>query len=210
MIVKPPVVSQGTLVGETGAAVGLWCIMAWSVAPLDGDSSYMDLKQFIRDVPDFPEPGVVFRDITPLLQNPDAFGYVIRNLADRFRDRNIETVAGIEARGFIFGAPLALALGASFVPIRKKGKLPSATSKVEYDLEYGTETMEIHLDGVLPGSKVLIADDVLATGGTLLAAKSLVESLGGQVVSLAVFLELEGLGGRERLNGVELVSLVQC
>ncbi len=170
----------------------------------------MDLKQFIRDVPDFPEPGVVFRDITPLLQDPDAFGYVIRNLADRFRDRNIETVAGIEARGFIFGAPLALELGVSFVPIRKKGKLPSATSRVEYDLEYGTETMEIHQDGVLPGSKVLIADDVLATGGTLLAAKLLVESLGGQVVSLAVFLEIGDLGGRERLNGVELVSLVQC
>ncbi|MEE9284491.1 MAG: adenine phosphoribosyltransferase [Dehalococcoidia bacterium] len=169
----------------------------------------MDLKRFIRDVPDFPEPGVVFKDITPLLQNVDAFRHAITRLADPFRDHQIETVVGIEARGFIVGAPLALELGAAFVPIRKKGKLPGVTAEIEYALEYGTATVEIHQDGVLPGKRVLIADDVLATGGTMVAARALVERLGGHIVSLVVLLELEDLGGRQRLGGVELLSLLQ-
>ena len=169
----------------------------------------MDLKRLIRDVPDFPQPGVVFKDITPLLQDPAGFRHALDQLTRRYEGRGIETVVAIEARGFIFGAPLALNLGASFVPIRKKGKLPSKVVGVEYGLEYGTERVELHEDGVLPGKRVLIVDDVLATGGTMAAARGLVEMLGGHVEELAVLIELEALNGRAKLPGMELFSVVR-
>ncbi|MSQ25054.1 MAG: adenine phosphoribosyltransferase [Dehalococcoidia bacterium] len=168
----------------------------------------MDLRQYIRDVPDFPQKGIVFKDITPLLAHPAAFKYVIDGLAERFRGRGVDAVVGIEARGFIFGAPLAVALGAAFVPIRKKGKLPGATVQAEYALEYGSATVEMHRDGVLPGKRALLVDDVLATGGTLAAAQALVEKLGAHVGGMAVLLEIAALGGRGKLKGTEIFSLL--
>ena len=168
----------------------------------------MDLKRYIRDVPGFPEPNVLFRDITPLLQEPKAFQYVVDQLAARYRPMKVDAVVGIEARGFIFGAPLALALNAAFVPIRKKGKLPSATVQMQYALEYGTATIEIHKDAVAPDKRVLIVDDVLATGGTMIAARKLIERLGGHVIGMAVLVELVFLNGRERLGSDGLFSLV--
>lgn len=168
----------------------------------------MDLKEYIRDVPDFPQKGIVFKDITPLLGNAAAFKYVIDGLAERFRGQGLDAVVGIEARGFIFGAPLAVALGAAFVPVRKKGKLPSATVNEEYALEYGSATVEIHRDGVLPGKRALVVDDVLATGGTLLATQALVEKLGAHVGGMAVLLEIAALGGRRKLNGMEIFSFL--
>ncbi|MBI3744363.1 MAG: adenine phosphoribosyltransferase [Chloroflexi bacterium] len=168
----------------------------------------MDLKRYIRDVPGFPEPNVIFRDITPLLQEPKAFQYVIDQLATRYRPMKIDAVVGIEARGFIFGAPLALAMNSAFVPIRKKGKLPHATVQMQYALEYGTATIEIHKDAVAPNKRVLIVDDVLATGGTLIASRQLIEKIGGHVAGLAVIVELTFLKGRERLGSDGLFSLV--
>ena len=169
----------------------------------------MDLRSFIHNVPDFPTPGINFKDITPLLQDPTAFRIALNRMAEHFLEGGIDIVVGIESRGFIFGAPLALDLGAAFVPARKKGKLPRTTAEVEFSLEYGTASMEIHEDGVLPGKNVLIADDVLATGGTLLAAKDLVEGLGGQVVGLTVLLELAFLKGRERFRNSNLFSVLE-
>ena len=169
----------------------------------------MDLKKLIRDVPDFPQPGVGFKDITPLLQDPVAFGYVLDLLTDHYREQRVEDVVAIEARGFIFGAPLALRLGAAFVPVRKKGKLPHKTVGIEYGLEYGTATVEVHEDGVLPGHRVLVVDDVLATGGTAAGARDLVERLDGHVIGLAVLVELEFLGGREKLPGTDVFSIIR-
>ncbi len=169
----------------------------------------MDLRERIRDVPDFPVPGIVFKDITPLLQDPAAFRQAVYELSERFAGDKIDVVVGIEARGFLFGAPLALRLDAPFVPIRKKGKLPHKTVGVTYSLEYGAATVEIHQDGVLPGKRVLIVDDVLATGGTMAAARALVEQVEGHVVALAVLVELEFLNGREKLQGVETFSLMK-
>ena len=175
---------------------------------MHGNDATMDLKKLIRDVPDFPQPGVIFKDITPLLQEPAAFSFALDRLCERYRDRHIDDVVSIEARGFIFGAPLAVRLGAGFVPVRKKGKLPYRTVGIEYGLEYGTEAVELHEDGVLPGKQVLIVDDVLATGGTAAAAKALVEGLGGHVVGLAFLIELEFLNGRQRLPDVDLFSVI--
>ncbi len=169
----------------------------------------MDLKPFIRDVPDFPEPGIVFRDITPLLKEPKAFRYAVDEMARRFRGRGVDCVVGIEARGFIFGAPVALELGAAFIPVRKKGKLPSATVRVGYALEYGKADVEMHEDGLRPGARVVIVDDVLATGGTLAATRDLVEKVGGAVVGATVLVELLSLRGRERLPGLDLVALLR-
>jgi adenine phosphoribosyltransferase len=169
----------------------------------------MDLRQRIRDVPDFPEPGIVFKDITPLLQDPVAFRQAIFELSERFARERIDVVVGIEARGFLFGAPLALNLDAPFVPIRKKGKLPHKTVGVTYSLEYGDAAVEMHQDAVMPGKRVLIVDDVLATGGTMAAARALVEQVKGEVVALAVLVELEFLKGREKLEGVETFSLMK-
>ncbi len=171
-------------------------------------SQEMEFTKLIRDVPDFPQKGIVFKDITPLLKDPKAFGDVVGRLAKHYKTKKVDGVVAIEARGFIIGAPLALALGTAFVPVRKKGKLPHKTIAFEYALEYGTATVEVHRDGVLPGKRFLIVDDVLATGGTALAAKALVEKLGGTVAGLAVLIELGFLKGRERLPGVDVFSLV--
>lgn len=166
------------------------------------------LDNFIRTVPDYPLPGVLFRDITPLLQNGEALRYVIDTLAERFEREHIDAVVGIESRGFIFGTPLAYRLNTGFVPIRKKGKLPAETVAIEYDLEYGSNVLEIHTDAVRPGQRVLVVDDLLATGGTTYGSIRLLESLGAQVVSLAFLIELEALGGRALLAGHDVYSLL--
>jgi adenine phosphoribosyltransferase len=169
----------------------------------------MQFTKFIRDVPDFPKKGIVFKDITPLLQDPKAFSAAIHGVARHYKAKKVDSVVAIEARGFIIGAPLAVQLGAAFVPVRKKGKLPYKTVSVEYALEYGTAAVEMHRDGVHPGKRALIVDDVLATGGTAVAARSLVEQLGGKVAGLAVLIELGFLKGREKLPGLDVFSLVK-
>jgi len=165
-------------------------------------------RDWIRDIPDFPKPGIVFKDITPMLGNSQAFRAVIDRLAEAFVGRSIDTVAAAEARGFIFGAPLALALGAGFVPIRKPGKLPYATLALEYKLEYGTDRLEMHNDALGPGRRVLLFDDVLATGGTMSACRDLVQQAGAEVIACAFVLELSFLKGRERLGPGEVFSLI--
>ena len=169
----------------------------------------MDLKAFIRDIPDFPEPGILFRDITPLLRSPQAFSHVIQRLSDRVRQEEFDTIVAIESRGFLFGAPLAYQLGKPIVPVRKPGKLPAATYSTEYTLEYGQNTMEMHQDGVHAGERVLVVDDLLATGGSLAAAANLVEMSGGVVRAMVVVVELTGLSGRDSLGAYDVVSLVE-
>ncbi|MCS7253599.1 MAG: adenine phosphoribosyltransferase [Armatimonadota bacterium] len=168
-----------------------------------------ELKEVIRTIPDFPKPGVLFRDITPILQKPNLFRGVIEAFANRYRDANVEVVTAVEARGFIFGAPLALELNAAFVPMRKKGKLPYKTISITYELEYGEDSIEMHIDAVQPGQRVLVFDDVLATGGTAQAMVRLVEMAGGNVVGVAFVIELVDLKGREKLTGYDVFSLVQ-
>jgi adenine phosphoribosyltransferase len=167
------------------------------------------LRGAIRDVPDFPKPGIVFKDVTTVLLDPDLFRDVTEAMAAPWAGERITHVVGIESRGFIFGAPVALRLGAAFVPIRKPGKLPWQRQRVDYDLEYGTDALEIHVDACTAGSRVLIVDDVLATGGTADAAARLVEQVGGRVEGLAFLVELGFLGGAERLAGRRLESLVR-
>jgi adenine phosphoribosyltransferase len=168
----------------------------------------IDLRDAIRDIPDFPKPGIVFKDITPLLSSPAAFGATIDRLENAFAGKGIQTIAAAEARGFIFGAPLALRLGAGFVPIRKPGKLPYATIALEYQLEYGKDRLEVHTDAFGPGRRVLLVDDVLATGGTMRACRDLVQSTGAEVVACAFIIELSFLEGRAKLEPTEIVSLV--
>jgi adenine phosphoribosyltransferase len=158
-----------------------------------------DLRSFIRDVPDFPTPGIVFRDITPLLASPLAFQHAINEMANPFREFRPQKVFGIEARGFMFGAAIARELGVGFVPLRKPGKLPRETLRVDYGLEYGKDSLEIHRDACAPGERVLIVDDVLATGGTAEAAARLADELGAEVIGMSFFIELEKLAGRSRL-----------
>jgi adenine phosphoribosyltransferase len=165
------------------------------------------LKSHIRDVPDFPKAGIVFKDITTLLQNPKAFRDTLQILYDRYRDRKIDVVTAIEARGFIFGGALAQMLGVGFVPVRKAGKLPYKTYSAEYELEYATSTMEIHVDAIKKGQKVLVLDDLLATGGTLAATCKLVEKLGGEVVEVTALIELSFLNGRDKLKGYKLFTM---
>lgn len=167
------------------------------------------IKKHIRDVKDFPKPGIVFKDITPLLQQPEAFNAAIEAFVNRYRNQEIDVVAGIESRGFIFGAPLAMQLGASFVPVRKKGKLPYSTVETSYDLEYGSATIEMHTDAVKHGQRVLVVDDLLATGGTAGAACQLIEQQGANIVECAFVVELEFLNGRDRMKRVPIFSLVQ-
>ena len=169
----------------------------------------MNIKNKIRVIEDFPKIGISFKDITTLIQDKDAFKYTIDTLAKTLKDKNIDLVVGPEARGFIFGTPLAYALGAGFVPVRKKGKLPGETISVEYDLEYGTDILEIHKDSIKPGQKVVIVDDLLATGGTIQSVARLVEALGGEVVSMDFIIELTGLNGREKLKNYRINSLVK-
>ncbi len=169
----------------------------------------LDLAEHIRSIPDFPKPGILFRDITPLLGHPEAFRQAVGRLAEAVRDLDAEIVAAAEARGFLFAAPLALELGAGLVPIRKPGKLPYETVAHTYDLEYGTDTLEIHTDAVRPGAKVLVVDDLLATGGTVEACCRLVEKAGGTVVGCAFLIELASLGGAARIAGYKRVSLIR-
>ena len=166
------------------------------------------LKDHIRDIPDFPQPGIVFKDITPLLGDADAYRCMIDTLAGHFSDRPVDKVVGIEARGFILAAPIAYLMGAGFVPVRKPGKLPWRTRVEEYSLEYGTDRLEMHFDGIGEGDNVLVVDDVLATGGTAAATLRLVEATGGTVVGLGFVIELGFLGGRSRLGAHPAVSLL--
>ena len=165
------------------------------------------LRAHIRDIVDYPQPGVVFRDITPLLGDPAAFGRAIDDLVSRFSDTRVDRIVGIESRGFILAAPVAYRLRAGFVPVRKAGKLPWAVVREEYQLEYGTDKLEIHRDAIHPDEAVLVIDDVLATGGTARATANLVEVLGGRVVGIGVLIELEALRGRDRLVDYRVESL---
>jgi adenine phosphoribosyltransferase len=166
------------------------------------------IKALVRDVPDFPDPGIVYRDITPVLADPIAFSTITDLIVVHFGRGNIDKVVGIEARGFILASPVAYHFGAGFVPIRKKGKLPWRTVGEEYSLEYGTATLELHMDAVNPGERVLIVDDVLATGGTSRAAASLVEQIGGKVYGIACVIELDFLQGRDKLAGRDVFTLI--
>src|SRR4051794_22967993 len=169
----------------------------------------MDLTPFIRDIPDFPKPGILFKDITPLLAEPRAFQYAIDCIAQKYRKVSIDAIAAAEARGFLFSAPLALQLGKPLVPLRKPGKLPHRTHAHAYDLEYGSAELHVHIDAITPGARVLLIDDVLATGGTMQAACRLVEKAGGQVAGCAFLIELSFLHGREKLAPHEVFSLVR-
>jgi adenine phosphoribosyltransferase len=167
------------------------------------------LKKLIREVPDFPKKGILFYDITTLLKDKSGFRGVIDTLTNKIRPYGADLVLGIEARGFIFAPALAYHLGAGFVPVRKPKKLPAETERISYELEYGMDTLEIHKDAVTPGMRVVVADDLLATGGTALATIRLVEKLGGTVVAVSFVIELDALKGRDRLQGYEVVSLLQ-
>jgi adenine phosphoribosyltransferase len=169
----------------------------------------VDIGALMRDVPDFPKPGVLFKDITTLIRNGPAFKYVIDQITAQYHMARIQRVVAIESRGFIFAAPIAYHLGAGFVPVRKPGKLPWKSIRTEYELEYGSNVLEVHDDALDPGDRVLIVDDVLATGGSAAATVRLVEQLGGKVVAIAVVAELSFLNGRERLADYEVTSLVQ-
>ncbi len=168
-----------------------------------------DLRARIREIPDFPKPGILFYDITTLLKDPAAYREAIDLMLEPYRDERIDVVVGMESRGFIFSAPMAYQLGAGFVPVRKLGKLPAETLTVEYALEYGSNTLEIHRDAVKPGQRVLIVDDLLATGGTVRGTIELVERLQGDIVALAFLVELEFLKGRERLQGRHVTSVIR-
>ena len=168
----------------------------------------MDLKEYVRDIPDFPTEGIMFRDITPMLKDPTALAYVVDAFTERYSRRQVDVVVAIEARGFLFGSPVAYRLGKPLIPARKQGKLPYESIKTEYSLEYGTNVVEMHTDAVAPGASVLIVDDVLATGGTLAATARLVELAGGRVEEAALVIELEQLGGRKRLRGYDVFSLI--
>jgi adenine phosphoribosyltransferase len=168
----------------------------------------MDLKTLIRDIPDFPKPGILFRDITTLLRDPAGLKYSIETLAERVRDLQPQYIVGMEARGFIFGSALAYEMGLGFIPVRKPGKLPADVHIVEYALEYGTDRLEIHQDAVVPNSRVLIVDDLIATGGTAAATAELLQASGTKLVGCGFIIELDALGGRSHLPNVPIISLV--
>jgi adenine phosphoribosyltransferase len=169
----------------------------------------MDLKSLIRDVPDFPKPGIVFKDITTLLNNPDGLRYTIDSLAERVADLKPDYIVGMESRGFIFGTPLAYKMGVGFVPVRKPGKLPADTHFVEYELEYGSDRLEIHQDAFHPGSRILVIDDLIATGGTAAATAQLIQQTGSSLVGFGFIIELTFLEGRKNLPDVPIVSLIE-
>lgn len=166
------------------------------------------LEDYILSIPDFPEPGIIFRDITSLTQDPDGLKDAVDGLIDLLKDTEFDVVVGLESRGFIFGTPIAYALQKGFVPVRKKGKLPRETVSIKYELEYGTAEIEIHKDAIKPGQKVVICDDLIATGGTVDAACKLIESLGGEVVKICFVMELAGLHGRDQLKQYDVQSLI--
>lgn len=166
------------------------------------------LEEYVRSIPDFPEPGIIFRDITTILQDPDGLHLAIQSMQDKLKDTEFDVVVGTESRGFIFGVPIAYNLHKAFVPVRKKGKLPCETVSMEYDLEYGSAVIEMHKDSIKPGQKVVLVDDLVATGGTIEAAIKLIEELGGEVVKVVFLMELAGLKGRERLKGYEVESVL--
>jgi adenine phosphoribosyltransferase len=168
-----------------------------------------ELRKLIREVPDFPKPGINFYDITTLLKDPSGLRRTLNKMTARYNDTEIDTIIGIESRGFIFAVPMAQHLGTGFVPVRKPGKLPSDTESTSYDLEYGTDTLEIHRDAIGDGHRVLIVDDLLATGGTAEACAKLVEKLGGDIVGLAFLCELTFLNGREKLSGYDVHSFIK-
>jgi adenine phosphoribosyltransferase len=169
----------------------------------------MELASYIRDIPDFPKPGIVFKDITPLLADPGAFGEAIRQLVDHYKGQPIDAVAAAEARGFLFAAPMALIMKRPLIPLRKPGKLPHRTYSLRYELEYGTAELQVHIDGVSAGQRVLLVDDLLATGGTMEAGCQLIEKAGGVITSCAFLVELTFLKGRERLRKHDVFSLIQ-
>lgn len=166
------------------------------------------LEEYVRSIPDFPEEGIIFRDVTSILQDADGLALSINGIVDSLKDIEYDVVVGPESRGFIFGVPVAYAMHKSFVPVRKKGKLPCETIEMSYDLEYGSATIEMHKDSIKPGQKVVIVDDLIATGGTIEAITKMVESLGGQVVKICFVMELAGLKGREKLAGYDVSSLI--
>jgi|SRR5690606_32419082 len=168
-----------------------------------------ELKKKIREIPNFPKEGILFYDVTTLLKDREGFRQVIDTFADRYSGQNIDKVLGIESRGFILGPPLAYQLNAGFVPIRKKGKLPAETVSISYDLEYGSDSLEVHRDAVAPGERVIIIDDLIATGGTAAAAAEMVRGIEGQIVEMAFMVELEFLSGRDKLNGLSIFSLLK-
>ena len=169
----------------------------------------MELREYIRDIPDFPRPGILFKDITPLLSEPAALRDAVDQMAALCHPQDLDTIVSIESRGFLFAAPLAYCLGKPLVPVRKQGKLPYDTHMVTYDLEYGSDTVEVHTDAISQGQRVLIVDDLLATGGTMAAAAKLVEQAAGKVAGLIVLVELTDLKGRERLKDCDIMSLIK-
>lgn len=169
----------------------------------------MDLREYIADVPDFPKPGIIFRDITPLLQSPKAFRYALDQIKDRIPEGGVDAFVGIDARGFLLAAPLAIEMGKPLIPVRKEGKLPRESVKVRYGLEYGTDAMELHTDAVGRGERVLVVDDLLATGGTAEATVKLIERLGGVVAGLTFLVELRDLGGREPIKNYPITSIIE-
>jgi adenine phosphoribosyltransferase len=169
----------------------------------------IELADYIRDIPDFPKPGIIFKDITPLLLSPVAFELAIDRLAGHYRDKGVDVIAAAEARGFLFAAPLALKLGVGMVPIRKPGKLPFHKHSYSYELEYGTDTLEMHMDGIEPGQRVLVVDDLLATGGTMQACCEMIEKCEAKVVGCAFVIELKFLAGAEKLKKYPIFSLIE-
>ena len=169
----------------------------------------MELKDYVTTIPDFPKPGIMFRDITTVVSSPEGLKMSIDQMVDQLKNIDFDLVAGSESRGFVFGTPVAYALGKGFVLVRKKGKLPRETISQEYDLEYGTATLEMHKDAIKPGDRVVIVDDLIATGGTTEAMIKMIERLGGKVVKICFVMELAGLGGRDRLKGYDVSSLIR-
>lgn len=169
----------------------------------------IELKKYIRDVPNFPKQGIIFKDITPLLKDGRAFADAVNRIADEYKDKKVDVILSVEARGFIFGAAVAYKMGVGLVPVRKPGKLPHRTHSATYDLEYGKDTLQIHKDAFPKGAKVLIVDDLLATGGTTQAVAGLVEKMGGEIVGIAFVIELTFLKGREKLNKFQVTSLIK-
>lgn len=167
------------------------------------------VEDYVRTIPDFPEPGIMFRDITSVLQDPDGLQAAIQGIEELLKDAEFDAVVGPESRGFIFGVPIAYNMKKGFIPVRKKGKLPCETVEMTYDLEYGSATIEMHKDAIRPGQKVVIVDDLIATGGTIEAIVKLVEQLGGEVVKIVFLMELEGLNGREKLKGYDMDAVIR-